>query len=265
MGGEGYFKKVKQYEKAGSQHIIYRISGAGGFTYMDIELTRFKKQLGIADIFLFNTGENLSASVADLMKKLLSHEQSAVAQTLSARLTRISRHLKNTDYDLAKTEFDRLPYDIRNNRLYEMRYLEILSHLDEEVYKEYQGKIEAKYAADPGFQLMMIDVYLNQQKFDKALGSINQIDSVINKDPFLDYYRGLVLNMKGDSETAAIHFEKIILADPKFPDPYPELISLYCRQAAYPAAQKHFTFYKNLRGSDKSMVKYLQTNFPGLQ
>jgi tetratricopeptide (TPR) repeat protein len=215
MGGKGSFTKVKQYEKEGKQHIIYRLRGGGGFTYMDMELTSLKKQVGIADMFLYNTGENLSASVADVLEKLLSHQESSIQKILQDRLINLSRHLKNADYKLAKNEFDLLPYNLRNSKLYEMRYLDILSKLDQKEYLDYQKQIENKYAGDPGFQLMMIDVYINQQEWDKAISSIDQVDSAINKDPFLDYYRGLILNMKGDSQSAIEHYEKTNKGKPK--------------------------------------------------
>jgi len=265
MAGKGGFKKVKQYEKVGSQHIIYRVFGGGGFTYLDMELTNFKEQVGIADMFLYNTGENLSASVSDLMKKFSSHEQSAIANQLQTRLTNISQHLKNANYEFAKAEFDRLPYDIRNNRLYEMRYLQIMSKLGGQQYLDYQQKIENKYADDAGFQLMMIDVYLNQKKFDKALGSINKLDSFIDKDPFLDYYRGLVLNLKGEPEEAIEHFEKIVAADPQFAEPYPELVAAYAAQKDYGNAGRYFALYKTMRNADKDMITFLETSYPGLE
>ncbi len=265
MGGKGRFKKVKDYEKEGKQHLIYRVSGEGGFTYMDMELDILDKQVGIGDMFLYNTGENMSASIADLMGKLLSPEYSAITGQIETTLNSLSKHLKNADYEFAKTAFERLPYDIRNNRLYEMRYLDILSKLGGQQYLDYQQKIESKYAGDAGFQLMMIDVYLNQQKFDKALGAINTLDSVINKDPFLEYYRGLVLNMKGEPAAAIPHFAKIIAADPQYADPYPDLIVAYAQEKQLDSARRYFDMYKGLRNSDKEVVGYLQTSYPELE
>ena len=264
MAGSGSFKKVKQYQKEGNQRIIYRINGSSGFTYIEVELASEKEKVGIADIYLYNTGQNLSATVADLMKKLFSHEQSTIGDQLSARLSAISQHLKNTNYEFAKAEFDRLPYDIRNNRLYEIQYLNIMSKIGGPPYLEYQQKIETKYADDAGFQLMMIDVYLNQKKYDKAIASINQIDSVINKDPFLDYHRGLVSNMKADSEGAIKYFKQVIASEPTFPDPYPELVVCLAKKNDYPAAKQYLASYKKMRSANKEVVQFIETSYPGL-
>ncbi len=70
MAGDGSFKKVKQYEKDGNQRIIFRAYGSGGLSYLDMELAMIKNKVGIADMFLYNTGQNLSASLGDLLKKL---------------------------------------------------------------------------------------------------------------------------------------------------------------------------------------------------
>ncbi len=265
MAGSGSFKKVKQYEKDGNQHIIYRVSGTAGFTYLDTELTIFKKKVGIADIFFFNTGQNLSATVADLMEKLSSHGESAIANQLENRFIAISTHLKNANYEFAKAEFDRLPYDIRNNRLYELRYLEIMSKLGGQEYLDFQQKLETKYSDDAGFQLMMIDVYINQKKYDKALSSINQLDSFINKDPFLDYHRGLVLKVKGDYDGAIKHFEKIAAADPGFAEPFPELVVAYAEKKDYSTAKRYFASYQKMKNADRNIISYLQTNYPELE
>lgn len=265
MGGKGSFKKVKHYEKEGKQHIIYRVSGEGGFTYMDMELDILNGQVGIGDMFLYNSGENLSTSVADLMKKLLSPEHAAITGQIESTLNSLSKHLKNADYEFAKTAFERLPYDIRQNRLYEMRYLEILSKLGGQEYLDYQQKIENKYADDAGFQLMMIDVYLNQKKFDKAMGAINILDSVINKDPFLEYYRGLILNMKGDPAAAIPHFTKIVATDPQYAEPYPDLIVAYAQEKQLDSARRYFDMYKGLRNSNKEVIGYLQSSYPELE
>ncbi len=265
MSGAGSFQQVKQYEKDGNQHIIFRVKGSGGFTYLDMELASFQNRVGIADMFLYSTGQNLSASLADLIKKFSSHENSTVAGQIKTRLNNISRHLKNANYEMAKAEFEKLPYNIRNTRLYETRYLDIMSKIGGQEYLDYQQKIETKYADDAGFQLMMIDVYLNQGKYDKALASINQVDSVINKDPFLDYYRGLVLNMKGDPDEAIRHFEKMLAADPKFAEAYPELVASYSEKKDYSRASRYFNLYKNMNSADTGVINYLQTNFPTLE
>ncbi len=265
MGAKGRFKKVKQYEKEGRQHIIYRVSGEGGFTYMDMEIGSLKAQVGIADMFLYNTGENLSASVADLLKKLLSPEHAAIAAQLETTLNNLSLYLKDANYEFAKKEFERLPYDIRNNKLYEMRYLEIMTKIGGQQYLDFQQKIETKYADDAGFQLMMIDVYLNQKKYDQALISINTLDSFINKDPFLEYYRGLILNMKGEPAKAITHFEKIVKADPQFADPYPDLVVSYAEQKQYDSARRYFELYKALRTADKEVINYVEAKYPDLK
>jgi tetratricopeptide (TPR) repeat protein len=264
MAGKGNFTRIKQYEKEGKQHIIYRIRGVG-FTYIDMELTKVKKQVGIADMFFYGSGEDLSKSMADLAEKIISHRGSEIEKSLVSRFDNINRHIKNTDYGLAKKEFDRLPYNIRNNRLYEFQYLDILSNLDSAEYAAYQKRIEVKYAGNPSIQLMLIDVYINQKEWDKALGSINQVDSVINKDPFLDYYRGLILNMKGDREAAISHYEQLAKADPKFADVYPELVVLHSEQGEREKAGYYFTAYKRLRNADEEMVERIRINYPELE
>jgi tetratricopeptide (TPR) repeat protein len=265
MAGKGSFSLIKQYEKAGLQHSIFRINGDNGLSYIDMELTSFKNQTGIADIFLFSSGENLSASMAELVEKIKSHQGSAVEDMITQRLGNINRYLKNRDYEMAKKEFDQLPYNIRNTRLYEGRYLEILSNMDEQQYVNQLNKMEIKYGDEPSFQLMMIDAHINQKAWDKAMGAINKLDSFINKDPFLDYHRGLVMNLKGDTREAVVYFENTTKHFPDIPGPYADLVMLLAKHGEMQKARQNFALYKKFKTASRDVIEYLNTSYPGLK
>ena len=71
--------------------------------------------------------------------------------------------------------------------------------------------------------------------------------------------------MKGEPDEAIKHFEKLVAADPKFADPYPELVILYSAKKDYVRARRYFDLYKTMRNADKGVIAYLQTSSPGLE
>ena len=58
-------------------------------------------------------------------------------------------------------------------------------------------------------QLILMDAYFMRKEYDKVMGAINAVDKMINKDPFLDYYRYLCYNV--------MVFRVILNAAPKLP------------------------------------------------
>ena len=264
MAGTGSFELVNQYAKEGAQHIIFRVYGPNGLNYLDMELAKYKKKVGIADIFLQTTGENLSKSMGELAEKLLSHEGSSTEQHLIDVLNRIKKYTADKEYEKAKAEFQRLPYSLRNDRMYEVTYLEILSNISQEEYMAELEKITKKYEGQPGYDLMLLDVYLTRKDFDKALKAIDGVDSTVKGDPFLDYYRGLVHNMNDDKEKAVVYFEKVAKVRPDFADNYAELVAHYASRDDKANARKYYVVYKKMKGKNPEVINFYEAEYPFL-
>src|SRR5258706_3937816 len=61
---KGSYLLVKEYEKDHIQHLIFRLYGDSKVNYHDYELIKKDNKIKVADIFIYITGENLSASLA---------------------------------------------------------------------------------------------------------------------------------------------------------------------------------------------------------
>lgn len=264
MGGKGSFTLTKQYDNNDKQHLIFRIYGVNGFNYLDMELVKRDKKTWIADMFLFNTGENLSKSMSDLTEKLLEHQGSSIEKSLIENLDRIKQYMKDGEYENAKIAFQRLPYNLRNTKMYENIYMDILSKISQEEYLAEMERVTRKYEAMEGYDLMLLDVYLAQKKFDKALSCIDGIDSTVKGDPFLDYYRGLIYNMNNDKEKALGYYNKVALSMPDFADNYAELFAHYSNVKDKENAKKYYNIYKKLKGKDQELMSFYETQYPYL-
>lgn len=263
MGNNGSFEKVKIYEKNGNQRVVFRGFGDGGFNYLDMELVKFDKKVGIADIYVYFTGENFSTTMAELMDKLLNISPSS-DEYVAQRLTSIRNLVKQGKFSEARTQFNYLPGSVRATTAGVTLNVQILSQLDDDASLQELSTLEKRYNSQPYFQLQMMDVYTNRKEYDKAISAINALDSTIDKDPFLDYYRGLFAYLKGDKETAMNYYEKVTISNPNFPGAFAELFALYALQDNKEKAKNYFAAYRKLRNKDPEVVKRFIAVYPYL-
>lgn len=264
MGKKGTFEKVKLYEKDGMQRVIFRAFGDGGINYLDMELTKLDNKTGVADMFSYLSGENVSTTMAELYSKFITLPASA-DRSFTQRMETVKSLMRKGNYAEAKKEFDYFPANIRSTKVCNIMNLQIITNLQDEKYKDEIERLERKYSDEPNVQLLMIDVHILHKNYDKALGAINQIDSVINRDPFLDYYRGLINYMKGDTLTAIGCYERVTASNPSFPDAYAELFALHAMRDEKEKSKKYFHVYKDLRNRNQELIRNYEAAYPYLK
>lgn len=260
----GSFQLVKQYEKEGKQRLIFRAFGGEGLNYVDMELTKLKNKVGIADIFIYLSGENMSKSMAEMLEKFMQNYDETIAKNTARNFESVKQLIGSGDFEEAKKVFARLPYSIRNTRMGELTYLRIASNLSEDEYLPALEKIEKKYGDDPNFQLMLIDIHILRKDYDKALLSVNKLDKMIDTDPFLNYFRGIIYYHKADEEQAILHYEKAVQSLPDFAEPRAELVVHYADLGNTEKAKEYFYQYKKLKNAKESMIQSLEDAYPFL-
>lgn len=265
IGKGGSFEKVKSYEKNGVHRVIFRMFGDNGLNYLDMELTKLEDKVGIADMFSYISGENISHTMADLATRLTDGVSESKAQEAIDAFQSVKRLMAKENFTQAKKEFDRLPGYLKNTRVADILNIQISSNLDEAVYAKELKHFEMKYAGEPSLQLSMIDLYLVQKDYDKAIRSIDILDSLINKDSFLDYYRGLIIYSKGEPEKAVDYFKLVTLSNPAFPGAYEQLTAYYITQDDKENSKLYFEKYKKLRNADSEMINTYETIYPFLK
>lgn len=265
IGKTGSFEKVKTYEKNGAQRAIFRIYGENGLNYLDMELTKLEGKVGIADMFVYVSGENISRSMADIINSMMSGVSDQKAEQYAESLQAVKRLMAKGNYTQAKREFDRLPFSVKNTRIADILNIQIASNLDEETYIKEIEQFESKYIGEPSLQLTLVNLYIIKKQYDKALQGIDQLDSLINKDSFLDYYRGLITNASGDSDKAIEYYKKVTRSNPAFPDAYEQLTAHYLTKNDQQNAKLYFNKYKMMRNADESTISTYEMIYPFLK
>src|SRR5690606_39217560 len=97
------------------------------------------------------------------------------------------------DFAGARKVFDtEIPEQAAKEKMFRLMSIQISSELNEEKYVKELTDYQQAFPDDSNSYLLLIDLHFLQKEYDKALTSINMLDKLIDKDPFLDYYRALV-------------------------------------------------------------------------
>jgi hypothetical protein len=263
---DGMYDLVKQYEKDNKQHLIFRLQASNGLNYHDFELTKFKGKVCIADMFLYLTGENLSKSVGDIIQNYnntngTSSKQEAEVQ----KIRQVKNLLMEQKFTEAKSQFNSLPASLRSKKILQIMHLQICSELDSDTYMQALNKFESLYSKEPYMFLALIDSYILKKDYSKALKCIDKIDLLIDKDPFLDYYRALVYNLSQKSSDARIHLEKVYKNMPGFQGGALELMVNYLEADENEKARKIIESYKNNTTFNQEKLNAILERYPSFQ
>ncbi|MBN9384175.1 MAG: hypothetical protein J0H74_25715 [Chitinophagaceae bacterium] len=216
LGDSGSYELIKQYEKDHKQHILFRLYSDGSVNYHDFELIkREDESVRAADLFVYLSGEDLSKTIADALQQVntdISKEELEKLNTVNT----IKSLVAEKDYEKAGQYYDQLPASIKKGKAFQIIHVTICANLGNEKYLQAINEYRSLYPHDPNMYLMMVDAYTLQQNYPMALESVNKLDSLIDKDPYQDYQRGLLYLLMKDTVRALGYFEQLHKNMPAF-------------------------------------------------
>jgi hypothetical protein len=124
--------------------------------------------------------------------------------------------ISQDEYAKASQEYEKLPASIKKEKAYQLMHVSIQSHLSNESYIGALNEYKALFPNDPNMYLLMIDAYTLQKNYPMALESVNKLDSIVGKDPFQDYERGLIYKLMDDTANERICLERLHRNMPDF-------------------------------------------------
>lgn len=259
LSKKGTYQLVKQYEKDGKQHVLFRMYDDGSLNYHDIELVKTGKEVKIGDIFVYTSGEYLSETIKNLFEQMkgMMENKSATPESRAfiTDMPRMRELMNQKRYEEAIGIYDRLPSNIKQLRAVQIIHILISSGLeDQEKYSESIEQYKSLYPNEPNMHLLLLDGYLMKKEYDQALYSVNEMDRMINKDPFLDYYRSLIYKLKEDNANRKLHIERLMKNMPDSEDGMLELIAVYLEEKNKAAADEWIEKYKMNSAYDQDIL-----------
>lgn len=266
LGDKGTYELVKQYEKDNHQHLIFRLYNQQ-LNYHDFELIKKHDRVRVADIYIYVSGENLSTTYAQSLQSM--DEQSAAAKNIDnrdiAKIQTIKSYMNQKEFEKADELFKTLPSLIRNQKLYKIINIQIASGLGTDKYLATLNKFQQEYPDAPNMYLLMIDACVLKKDYAGALKCVNSLDSLISKDPFLDYFRGLVYKQMTDHPNQLVSLERLNKNMPNFGAGTLELINAYLEDKQMDKAVALTQTYNKRNDADTRTLDYFYMIYPGFK
>ena len=263
LGKDGSYELVKQYEKDGKQRAIFRLLSGDGLNYHDYEFTKVNNKVGVSDVFIYMTGEMLSKTMADIFISM--DGKLSQLENMDTKLSKIKKLTEKGNYEEALDEYHKLPLEIKNAKNFRMTYLQIMSGISDSAYKKALSEFEVQYRNEPNMYLSLLDVYFVNKEYDQALVAINKVDSLINKDTYLDYYRGLMRKTQERYPEAITYFEQASQHHPDKSEIWIQLIDLYMNNQQEAKAKATYAKLKTSPSYKSRDYQILELSYPELR
>ena len=236
IGTGGSYQLLRQYEKDGHQHLLFRLfTGNGAINYHDYELYKGDETVKARDVYVYMSGEELTKTMAESLA-LLSDKLDGMSKDEQEKLLRVKKInelLDGGNPEEAESIYDEVPAGLKKQRLFQLIHVRIASKLGDSTYLAALNEYKANFPKDPNLYFLMFDAEALQNDFSGALNSINHLDSVVHRDPFLDFYRGILYARLNDPLKSRLAFERLHTSLPKFSPGTAQLLVSYLT-AGYP-------------------------------
>ena len=262
----GGYKMLKGYEKEGKEHLLFRAYGTGGFNYQDFTLIKVGSAIKVEDVYSYISGENLSTTLATTLDAEFNSADSKDAITQEAKvIIQIGKYKKQGNYIEEKELFEKLETNLQNNKGIQMLYIDACRHINMGLYKTAIEKYVSLYPNEANAYLMMIDVYSLNKEYEKGIGAIEKLDSLLGGDPYLYFYEGLLYKKAGKLAESKANFEKCFDAEPTIIVNMQQLTDDYYIEGDYEKAKAVINNYKKTPNFKPDDLAPLYKAYPSLK
>ena len=221
----------------GQPRALFRLVSNAGLNYHDHLLARAPDgEIQIHDFYSYLTGEwfsrTLRRSILPVVAEAnrigladLTRSESAYVRNLP-RVLEISRLASQQNFEAALEIFDQFPPELKKDRNLLLLRFNLASQASEEAYKAAMRDLKNTFPDDPALQLTLIDHYYYQGEYGKVLEIIDGIDTRLEGDPYLDYFRANVFYTDGQYSKARKLARRAIRREPALEEPYWTLVAI---------------------------------------
>lgn len=234
--------RVRRVE--GEPRALFRIVSDSGFNYHELLLaTTADGEVAITDLYVLSLGEWISQTARRGFLPFLAQREAGsldrmdagenlFVENLSAILSMQQRY-RQGDFEGALEVFDSMPEELKKHRNILMTRYAIALQIGGEAYDAAMLDLKNNFPGDPGLDLVLVDHYFKEGRFDRALEIIDRIDDWAGGDPYLDFMRANVLYADGKPAAARAAAGRAIEREPGMEDPYWTLVSISLDEADF--------------------------------
>jgi len=232
---ESSYNLVNYYEETpGAYFLRFRMFGEDGFNYHDYEVIfddSGKPMLG--DVFVYLSGEYMSETMRPIYYAAISKfvEDDAFSEYSDSfdqlrKLTTLKKLLGEGKIEEAKTLYESIPEDFREERLFLIFGLRIYStEGDEDKYFDVVETYTTKYPSNASIYLLSIDKYYKAGDFETSHAMVDSLIAITDDD-LLHFLKGNLYYEMEDYINAEIKYEYIAENYPYMSDNWSQLFDL---------------------------------------
>ena len=241
----GDYKALRIHNEGGQIRVLFRlVSSNGALNYHDWVLGRSPDGKTVAvDCYVFLIGEMYSQNLRRSFLPLAHKSGGASVEKLSGpekdfvehfpEFAQMGRFVRERNWRQALNTYKELPASVQESKpAMTMRLLATQSVSDAE-YLATIDDFRKRYPNDPMIDLVSVDAYILRKAYDKALESIDRVDKVIGRDPYLKVLRGNVLMREKKLNAARDMVQDAIAQDPNLLRGYYSLIDISLARRDY--------------------------------
>ena len=261
----GSFRLVRSFVKNEEMHLLFREFGDGGFNYKDITIIKVKDSLRAADIFSYELGE----SYAKLFSYLITDSGMTDAHSLLISGNKygiiFDDAISNKNYSGARSAFEKLDDEARNDKHLSLQYMLACEHLGEKQFRKSADRYISLFPDEPTPYLLLMNEYAKTKNYREYSRAIDKLDTILQIDPFLNYFRGNVVMNLGDLRGAMYFYQKAFDYDPGIWQNTEKLVACEVVNNQLVQANEAITLYSHTPGYRKDLVEELYKDYPALR
>lgn len=242
QGGEGVYYKYL-HSQADSVLVVQQQVGEVELSYLLFKVDYFGREWKVVDVYFLIYESYLSTLIKNtiyfpIVFEALERENASLILE-NSKIYRESKHLYGEgEYEQAYLKISGIPLEERLKE-YQVYKIFLATKLEEEhkflrSVQEYQEH----YKSEESLPLLLLDYYILTEAYEEALKAIEEINTKVGGDTYLDFYRAMVYYLKGDWKKSAALLEGILPAYPEEEYYVGLLLDILTERKAYKRAVK---------------------------
>ena len=261
----GSFSLVRGFARNEEMHLLFRAFGDGGLNYLDITVIKVKDTLRAADIFSYDLGE----SYAGLFSYQIQDMDIPDAHSFMTSREKYGKIFETAwnhkNYSAVRSAFEKFDETTQNDKHFSLQYMLACQHLGEKLFSKSADHFVSLFPDEPTPYLLMMQAYADTKNIEDYGMAIDKMDTLLNFDPFLNYFRGNVLMKLGDMRAAMHFYQDVFDFDPGIWQNTEKLVACKVVNNELVQASAAINLYSHTPGYRKELVEALYADYPVLK
>ena len=249
----GSYNLLKLHRQGDEIRALYRLQAEGGLNYHDIILVKKDGRVRIADIYVFISGEYMSATMRrPVLPVITRHEKSPLTKLLTgeseyvksfAHIMSMTDAIRAGKPDEALAIYGKLPASVQRDKSVMLLRFNAATRKgsDSAEYRQAMADMERLFLDDPCLPLLALDLYMLRKDYAKAFKAIDTIEKATGDKAYTDFLRGNIYYMQHKLGQARAALELSIKQEPALLPAYWSLITLALETKDWAAVSRWLT------------------------